>query len=329
MALTFGDVKKLTSQYAGQGGACDNTRTAELFAIRVLEYLKDNGEWGSIRRFHFKAQRGCITLPPELETPLQVKIDGRVGTVWNQWMTFSSVTSDLEGCEPESYRSLVPQPNPVFTAYPIPQGGSVLGIVGTCKEEAYIIVQGKDITGREIVTTWKGEQVIGEKFTIQKGLMTYGKVMFNEITGIIKDKTKGYVQIWAVNPEIEKAIFLGDFAPYEEKPSYRQVKVIGCSPTNIVDVVVQGRIKLKTSYADNEIVPFDSLNNITFAAQALQAEENSNIQVAGYKGKLVAEQIENASAYKRVSAGTPIATYAPLSGGAVKGIVRTSRRVRY
>lgn len=326
--LTFLDVRRLVADYASRGGACADTKTVELFARQVLEYIMLNGAYGSIRRFSFLAQQGCISLPYELETPLQVKIDRQVGSVWNQWMTLSSVQGDLTGCL-DAHNVLEPLPNPAFTAFDLPPGGSVVGVLGTCQEEAetYIIVQGKDPTGREIVTTYKGEQIVGEKFPIKKNVMGYGQVKFGEITGIIKTPTKGYVQIWAVEPNTKQSQFLGDYSPLDEKPSYKKVRITGCSCSSLVEVVVQGRIRLKGKYVDNDIVPFDSMNTIIFAAQKLQAENNNNVQVANYKGGVLKDMIENEAAYKRVNPGTPVNTFRGTSGGAVKGIVRRVGRI--
>ncbi len=322
--LTFLDVKRLVSDYSGRGGACTDSKSTELFARQVLEYIMLNGAYGSIRRFHFIAQQGCITLPPELETPLQVKIDRKVGSVWNQWMAFSSVKEDLTGCH-DAFNVLEPQPNPVFTAFAVPPGGSKLGVIATCKEEvdSYLIVKGKDVTGREIVTTHKGQQIVGEKFTLQKNVVKYGEVIFGEITGIVKSPTNGYVQLYAVNPETQSAMFLGDYSPLDEHPSFKQVKIIASQCHGpLIEVIVQGRIRLKDRYVDNDIVPFDSINTITFAAQKLQAENNNNIQVAGYKGTLLKDMIENEAAYKRVNPGTPVNVASVTSGAAVRGIVR-------
>lgn len=320
--LTFLDVQRLTAEYSGRGGGCVGTPDARLFARRVMQYVQKKGAYGSIRRFHFKAQKGCITLPPELEVPLQVLVDGRVGTVWNQWMTFQSVTCDLEGGCPAG-KALEVLPGPVFTAYPIPQPGSILGVLGTCEEtDAFITVQGVDETGRVVVTNWRGQEIIGEKFTISKNQLNYGKVKFGRITGIVKDTTKGYVQLWAVEPQSQSSIFLGDYSPVEKTPGYTQAKVIGCNPTAIVDVIVQGRIRLKETYSDNDVVPFDDTNVLVFGAQSLQAEANNQIGVAAYKDGKVDKMIEEDAGYQRVSPGSPVNTFAPLSGGAIKGIVR-------
>lgn len=324
-ALTFLEVQKLTAEYGGRGGLCVGTPEAETFARRVMEYIMLLGAYGSIRRFHFKAFKGCIALPPELEVPLQVKVDGRVGTVWNQWMTFQSVTCDLEApCSPAT-KALKVLPDPVYTAYPVPAGGSILAVLSTCDErdDSSIVIKSKDITGREIITDYRGEQAVGEKFTsLKKNTLKYGKAIHGTITGIVKSKTYGYVQLWAVNPQTGSGIFLADYSPLEETPQYTGAEVIGCNCNGVVDVVVQGRIRLKQNYAANDIVPFDSMNTITFAAQKIQAEANNNVQLAGYKGNLVKEMIEDEAAYKRVSPGSPVNTFAPLSGGAVKGIVR-------
>lgn len=320
---TFGDVRRLVAEYAGRGGVCPTSKTAETFARTVLESLLYSGQYGSQRRFDFVAERGRIALPPELQTPLQVKINDQVGTVWNKWMTFASVSDCLKGCEPLG-RVIQEEPNPVFTVYDVPEGGSKLGVMGTCQEseDAHLIVTGQDITGREIITTFEGQQIVGEKFRIRKNNLRFGQVIFGKITGVTKSKTQGYVQLWATNHDASVNKFLGDYSPLEEAPQYSAIKLISPNCPPYVKVSIIGRIRLKEKYADNDIIPFDSTFPITMAAQRIQSEANNDIQTAGYKVQALANIIENEAGYKKVNPGTPVNVFYPLSGGAVRGIRR-------
>lgn len=323
MSITFGDVRTLVASYVGRGGACADAKETELFARQVLEKLMISGSFGSTRKFEFVAEKGRVTLPPELEVPLQVKINDQVGTVWNRWMTFHSVAAEVNGCSPAG-KVLMEEPNPVCTIYSVPAGGSKIGILGTCNEaeNSFITVSGKDLTGREIFTMFDGEQISGEKFRIKKDNLRTGQVVFGEITGVVKSKTKGYVQLWATNNNNSVQQFLGDYSPLEEVPQYRSVKLLDNNCGQYVKVTIIGRIKLKEKYADNDIVPFDSSITMMLAAQQLQSEGNYDSQNAAYKNTALDKILEQEAGYKKVSPGTPVNVFHPLSGGAVKGIRR-------
>lgn len=320
MALTFGDVRKEVAEYAGRGGKCVDSPETARFARKVLEHLLISGQYGSIRKFCFVAEKGLFTAPPEFEIALKVRIDGRVGEVWSKWFSYHSVSCELDGCEPAE-KILADEPNPVCTAYPLPKGGSILGVLGTCEEEnAFLIVQGKDPTGREIITMFDGEQIVGERFRIKKGELRFGKVMFGEITGILKSKTNGYTQLFAVDPVNRQQKFLGDYSPLEEIPRYKQLRIMSnrCAPLHHVSVLA--RIRLKDHYTDNDIVPFESTLPLTIAAQRLFAESNNDLNVVNAKKASLKEFIEGEAAYKKGGGTFKVDVFVPLSGGAIKNI---------
>lgn len=318
--LTFGDIKILVAEYAGKGGVCEDSPLATSFAWQVLEYLLIAGTYGSIRKFDFVVQDRFFTAPPELETPLKVKVNGQVGTVLSKWFDFRMSNGELEGGL-DAGKALLEEANPVFTAFPLVPGYR-LGVLGTAAEdpEAFIIVQGTDILGTDIITSFEGEQVRGIKFRIKKGELRTTEVAIANITGIIKSKTKGYVQLYSYEKHVNQREFLGHYSPLEEKPSYKQFRIgVPCPSRAYVSVLA--RIRLRENYTDNDIVPFDNRNIIKMAAQHLQAESNNDISVANYKSGQVNTMINNHAGHKSTNTGTPIEIYRPRSGAAIKNII--------
>ncbi len=221
MPLTFKQAKEILAKYDGRGGSCVDAPTVPLFVQKVLQHLLYSGEYGALRTFSFCAQRGCVTLPYELETPIKIKIGDRVGTVWDKWYDYHS-SKEMSDCLPAG-QALIEDPNYYPTVYDIPFAeGALIGAIAVCNEDedAHIIVQGYDATGREIVTqNYKGEQVVGEYLRIQQGVIKYTKAPFAKITGIVKTQTKGYVQLLWVSPSRNLKGFLADYSPLETAPS--------------------------------------------------------------------------------------------------------------
>lgn len=324
MALTFKEVKDRVAQYAGRGGKCPNSEQVNRFAREVLESLRIQGVWGNVRKFCFIAQKGCFAAPPELDVPLKVRIDNKVGNIWSKWYAFHTVSSDIDGCIPAD-KVLIQEPYYTPTAFDLPPEGARIGVLGLCAEEAgtSLTIKGKDITGREVIFQFEdGETRVGERFDIGKEFRV-GQVHWGQITEVVKDRTNGYVQLWAIHPHsMEKIHFLADYSPVEELPQYRKFQLQSANCGDFAHVTVLGRIKLKEYYADNDIVPFENRMAITLMAQRLQAEELNNVEVAAYKRQAVKDFLADENQFKRTPQGSPVEVFYPLSGGTVKNIVR-------
>ncbi len=324
MSLTYREVKETLARYAGTGGLCADNPEVDTFTREVMDYLLLSGSFGNIHKFCFCSVGGCITLPYELEVPLKVKVDGVIGSVWDMWMEFHA-TKFLNECLPAD-NSLSEDPNRFPTVYPVPPGGAQIGCLGFCEEDctASIIVQGRDPTGREIITTHQGQQIVGEYITIRKGLITCTQTIFGEITGIVKTPTVGYVQLLWVKPAYDKKGFLADYSPLEEHPSYRRFilkPICGCSGSNFHKVSVLGRIRLKERYTDNDYTPFSNRYTLNLAGQAVNANFNRQPEMAAAADKQMMDMVERENEYKRVQDGSPVEVFIPTSGGAIGNIV--------
>jgi hypothetical protein len=111
--------------------------------------------------------------------------------------------------------------------YDLPSSFCRVGCLGTADEadDAYLIVQGKDGSGREIITDHQGTKISGEYLRIRKGEVRYTQVNFAAIDSITKSKTNGYVQLLWVRPDLNTKGFLADYSPFEETPAYRRFKL--------------------------------------------------------------------------------------------------------
>ena len=322
MPLTFGEVKTVLAEYSGRGGNCPTAKGVDMFVRQVLEYMLLSGAHGNLRKFCFNAVNGCFTVPYELDVPLKISIDGKVSTVWDKWFEFyTSRTLEGRTCVPAS-DALFEDPNYYPTVYDLPSGGAQVGTMGTCleDEDRGLIVQGKDPSGREVITYHKGEQISGEYLSIKKQELHYTQTVFAEITGILKDPTTGYTQLWAVDSLTKTKRFLADYSPLEEKPSYRRFKLTTkCDPS--VKVSVLGRIRLKSHYADTDFIPFDTMYTLRLAAQAQNSDYNDDIETSAYKDKKMVELINRENNYKRIQNGKPIEVWQNNSAGRIKNIV--------
>lgn len=320
--LTFLKAKEILTKYNKRGGSCLDDPSLNQFVIEVMQWLLWSGTYGNMRQFSFCSHKGCITIPFELEVIEKIKIDGCVGTSFDRWFDFHSATVDFNGCPPVA-RAVQEQTNYFPTVYDVPAGGARVGVFGTCNElpDAHVIVKGVDTTGREIVTIDNGEQIIGEKLYIRKGEIRYSQAVFAEITNVVKTQTTGYATLLWINPAANLKGFLSDYSPLEEIPAYRRYKLTDPRCVNKMQVIALGRIRLKEHYADNDVIPFESIYTLNMAGQAINMSKNRAVDLAIASGNLAGEMIEKENSYKKPENGSPVEYFLPLSGGAIQNIV--------
>lgn len=321
MSLSFLEIRQLVAPYAGRAGKDPKHPDVAKFARDVMQYVLISGASGAVRKLELYAVNGSLVLPPEVETPLKARIEGEVVEVLDKWCTFHSGASDMDSCAPAS-STLVEDGAQTPLVYPLPRGGSQIGVIAHCDEEegAHLIVAGKDTTGREVYTVHNGVKIIGEKLSLKKNEMRYGQVTFGEVTSVLKSATNGYVGLFAVDPDIDARRFLADYAPSEQKPLYRRFKIRGQGCGRYTKIAILCRIRLKDVYYDNDVTIFDSGLAITLGAQRVQSEVNNSSNQANYKMQAMEDVLEKEAGYKKIS-GRPLDVYVPLSGGSIKGIV--------
>lgn len=323
--IRYSLAKKILAKYEGVGGRCE---ASPEFVHQVLQYLLLHGTYGNERKFIFRAQNGYITLPYELETPLKIKIDGEVGSVWNRWFEFHSGDMSSDCCLAQE--SLFTEANRYPTVYDPPQCGAYIGVTAVCEEDcdATLTVKGTDPTGRTIYTVHKGEKIVGEVISIKKGQLSRSTVKFGKITEVAKPKTKGPITLLAVDEDALSRQFLSEYGPYEESPSYQRARIVKLPCPPICSVSILGRIRLKEYYADDDLIPFDNLYLLSVAGQTINSMHNDQVTEAIARDTYAQKLIETEGNYKKVNNGQPVEIFKPLSSGMVMNARRAGRFFR-
>lgn len=309
--------KQTLAKYVGSGGTCSDDPEVDIFVRKALQYLLYQGTHGNERKFVFCAQRGCVTLPKELEVPLKIRIDGEIGSVWNRWFEYHSGNHVDDPCL--AGNEVLEEPNRYPTVYDLPISGGYPSVMGTCAEscDAHVIVKGTDPSGREIITYHEGNQIVGVYLSVVNKKIVKSNVMFGRITEVAKTVTKGYVNLLCVSEDNLRRTLLADYEPNEETPSYRRIKLLvkNCPP--ICRVSILGRIRLKDHYADEDLIPFDNLFLLEVAGQMISRMYNQDVQTALAQDSYVEKLVEKESSYKKVNNGQPIEMMRPLSAGVI------------
>lgn len=321
MSLTFGQAKNILAQYQGKGGKVPTADEIDNFVIKVLQYLLITGSPNCERSFTMNAVNGVFTAPYELETPLKVRVDGRVGTVGTKWFEFRSGSDSYDK---SCYGSdmLYEDPNPYYTAFDGPNGGFQVGVTGTVTEDcdAHIIIAGNDASGREIFTNHKGAEIAGERLDIGKNIITWSNVSFDTIVSVVKTRTNGYTPLYWKTSDGKKG-FLADYSPVDEAPNYRRFKLQIPNCPSPAKLTILGRLRLKSHYADNDRIPFDNLYAIEVAGQQINQQFTEKFQEAAQSDVFLQKLTGRESEYKKINNGQPLEFFYPLSGGTIKGIV--------
>lgn len=325
MSLTFGRAKDILAQYAGKGGKLPTDEDAHNFTRQVLQYLLISGSPDCERVMTLYAQNGHVTAPYELQTPLKVQVNGRIGNVVSKWFDFHS-GNDIHGRCYEAHDVLHEDPNEYYTVYDLPPGGARIGVMGHADEDskANIIISGDDPTGREIHTNHKGADIPGEYLSIQKNQIVWSNVIFGNIAGIIKSPTQGYVSLYWKSGDVKG--FLADYSPVEQAPTYRRFKISLPECATLAKITVLGRIRLKEHYADTDRIPFDNEYTIRVAGQQNNNQYNEKYQEAQVNDKFLQNLTGREADYKKPNNGQVVEVFHALSGGTVRGIGYDRRR---
>lgn len=305
MIITFGEAKSLLSRFAAKAGACRDDGIVSLFVKSVIQELLNKGAHGNIRRWEFYTQNGVLTLPPDLLLPTHIKIIGpcersEIGRVYDKFYEFYE-SETLENYNPWE-KGAVEQPNTYFTQYDLPACGARILAVPRCVEDcdSHLVLQGTDQGGLDIYVPKKdGLKEKGEYLSIDKQLPKYTEATFKTITSIEKCTTRDYVRLYWYNPETKEKGLLADLRPNDTRPSFRRARILGCDPRFPTKVVILGRVRFYDNYVDSDIIPITSLRALRVQAQAMQAEENDNVQLSQAKEASVMNIVNNENQYNR------------------------------
>lgn len=143
--------------------------------------------------------------------------------------------------------------------------------------EISVTLQGIDSNDQRIYTTdpYARHPINGEGVTLTAGTgdTTF---TFKEFKGFVKPVTRGYIEVWTINPDTNAdETMIAVYDPGEENPDYRRYKVGNVDQTHIT---LHGLCKLKYTplQSETDIVIPDNVGALKQAITALQFEDASD-----------------------------------------------------
>lgn len=288
--ITAREALEAISRFADDAGACEDSVLAQKFLRQVLQAYLEKGGKEAIREFCVWAQNSCFSLPPDLETPLKIKIDDCPGRVVDKWYEYYDRPC-VGYCGTDWDFLIQERAQFAATVFDGPSCGyRVLAASrGAEAEDAHIIVQGEESGGLGDVWTdytpecgEQCERVHGERVNIEYPRGRFSRTNFGSITSITKTQTQHHVDLYWLNPQTSEKGLLATIDPTVEVPTYRRFQLkAGGAKDCCHKLSILGRVRIRQNYAPNDIIPCENLRLLMTVAQELQYSLRGDFEKAG------------------------------------------------
>jgi len=301
--ITLGQARKVVAEYTGKKGKCATSEDVRLFVTEIVQRLLHKGANGNLRKWCFCLCNGCFTAPLDMEIPLRVKIDGYPNQVWSKWYEFYDLHA-ADACDKNFKSGISEEVNTYPTVYDLPIGGARVAPIPLQEEneDAYIIIQGTDVNGREVFTTEGRQHIHGEKLRISRSNPVFSKTVFTKISAVEKSKTCNHVRLYWQTHEGDRILnrgMLSEYRPTDLNPSYRRFKVAGARCDCCVKVEVIGRIRVLDFYHENDVLPVTSIGALRSMAMMIQSERTNSMNEANFHNAKVGQILEDENEYQK------------------------------
>ena len=301
MRSTLSEAKALDSGITSATGVVScSPKFVELLNQAQRRLMMLGTWWGTYRRLWVCASSGCIVWPREVAAPLGIRIANTGVRIRNEWFEFGDAVSQ-ETCSDTCSGSNIAfdrsnvtgyRPSP-YTSWKVRVYPSVAADAG-----AKVVLQGTDTNGQRIRSEHTSGYAWGEELTIESPFSTSTFTFTGEyLTGAQKPVTKGYLNVYAVNPDTGDEYQIAAWEPSERNPSYRRSYVgmladasCGCSAENGCDPVptcsgsifeAMVRMQFIPALVDSDWLAISDFGAIAAAMKAIKAEDARDYQAAG------------------------------------------------
>lgn len=257
---------------------------------RLIEQVK---VVGSVMRYRFCANNGCITLPRQIETIEAAAVCNDPVTIRNKWFEF------VEHGYGQRQESLGFDRNLVDRGMAV----SFDDIRGTGKQlkvyfdlpvdgSTSILFQGYDDDGNWIKTSDGAGGYYDGEYIIPSATGTLSVKNFSALTGVQKPITQGVIRVYEYDTVETTQRALAVYEPDETRPTYRRILIPGlstlgsCSSTSTSGACATKTVSviIKTAfmpvYTDTDWLQITSMPALKSMCQALRKEENNLIDDA-------------------------------------------------
>lgn len=300
---TYGSVKEQLARVT-QNGMCATNPQLLARVNEAQERLLNKGLYaGTYGRYSVCVYGGCITLPREFESIVGYNFGQVPGQVYNEWYEFMA---NGPGIAPAGdWKHLIDR-GYVPTFRPL-DDQRYIKIYTDLNESssATLLLRGSDNFNNRIQTQENGQYIDGERLVLQNAPVTSTSA-FREIDSISKTPTKGWVRIYAVDPDTGKEGCIAILAPDETLPMYRRYAIPGYENTDGTICTVLAKRKFIPIISDDDDLIVSNLGALKMMLIAIEKEENNNLEDAmKYELKAVDLLKEELNEVQGASIGRP------------------------
>lgn len=208
---------------------------------KVLQTFHMNGKWkGSYVEVVLTEYDGVTTLPRQCQSLLFYRQNSwptAIKNQWFEWQNWGVGYREADGCNLiEAFDK-----GPGFCTFRDFSEPRQLRIKTFETEDATISAtfQGTDDDDKRVYTTDPDaiHPINGETVTCVAGTADT-TFTFKTFTGFVKPVTRGYVEVWTINPDDDSdETLIGQYEPGEEVPDYRRYKVGNATQTNPTNTI--------------------------------------------------------------------------------------------
>lgn len=236
---------------------------------QVQERYFSLGRWPGMQvAIDYSANNGYITLPRYVGSVLGGRLNGVPAPVFGRLHEFA-LNGPADAQSTYTVKMFMDMGDNFCTMVDLPKP-SKLKLLSSEDENtnAGIRVSSSDSEGPIFSKPTTQKIQIGETTT----------TVFSSVTRIVKPLTKGYLSLYAVDPDTSAETLLSVYDPGELNPSYRRYRIVGIEPTQSITVLCKRQYV--PSLADSDQVYPPVIGALKHGLIALNYENNGDIDRA-------------------------------------------------
>ena len=287
--ITLGDVRTQLAPFVGNGVPCSSGKVGPAVKLAVDRLINQCGNHSTLRRAHLCPDAcGRLTLPRQAKYIVKARPCNHVRPfdMASQYYRFLSNGPGGLANSTDMVLEDLGEHWPTFVTFPKEH----LRVLLICEDSQdageRVRVRGLDEYGREHIGA---DGSPGEDVTLAWGQTPetaphYTVGYFTEITGLIKDITKGYVHVFAYRPETTRHVKLASLHPLETTSSYRRYQLPCQQECQVVEALLKLR-SLALIY-DHDPIIIESVVALKAMLQCMHAEDSGNLDRAKYHERI-------------------------------------------
>lgn len=298
MLYTLRDLKDLVAPYVLTGGSCPDAVTVRNRINEAIRRLLSEGraDWTqTLRKVRLSVSNGLVTLPREFETARLVNINRSNADLLPMNYQYLDSGPGPEDAGEHYGNDLVDEGDGWPTFFDIPRCETSPDYFLFAASPVFadrdkkVLIFGRDKAGNELL-----QESGMPGMELDLGFWTNG--VEGSLSGLpaplsprtvasisaikLPDGRKGYVSLYAVNPQNHAMFFLGKYHPDETRPGYRRYRILSNSMEAPVSVDMLCKVRYLPATRDDDVLLIQNPDALKTMVMAIREENAGNLQAS-------------------------------------------------